>query len=301
MSTAIRRQTSQIQVAAISRMFSSSVIRELACHGSSPLLRKLIEESYLETSLQRSERISDMFDIAFSHLKRKCNRDEYVYKTAITNKILLGRHSLKTASLFTEFRVGNCKIDMVIFNGSSVAYEIKSERDRLDRLEMQVNFCQKVFERVFVVAGENHIRAVKTIVPSGVGILKLSKRFQLSTVRDAVGNFDNLDLEVMFASLRLSESKNILESFGLRLPEVPNTEMFVELQKRFKALNPKEAHDAMVEELKRSRSLGTMTTLVDQLPQSLIAAVFSTSLSQSDQNRLLRVLDKPVEETQYWV
>lgn len=296
MGTATRKPNDKLQMAAISRLFSSTVIKELARSGDSPLFRTLIRESLLDTSLNRDERISEVFDTAFSLLKKTRNRDEYVYKSAITNNILLGRHSLNTASMLTEFRVGECKADLVLLNGSSVAYEIKSERDRLDRLPLQVETYRKVFEYVYVVAGANHIQKVLESVPKDVGVLELSNRFQLSTKREASGGLTNLDLGVMFTSLRLSESKNIIKSLGGELPDVPNTRLFEELRKHFLELKPQEAHRAMVKELKRSRSLESLVTLTKRLPPSLTALVFSASLSTTDCERLLSVLDRPLDE-----
>lgn len=45
----------------------------------------------------------------------------------IANKILLGKHSLNTSHMLSEFRVGYNKADVVIINGTSSVYEIKSE------------------------------------------------------------------------------------------------------------------------------------------------------------------------------
>ncbi|MEI9986083.1 MAG: sce7726 family protein [Aliidongia sp.] len=53
---------------------------------------------------------------------------------SVTQKILMGKHSLRTASMLNEFRAGSCKADLVILNGTATVYEIKSERDSLTRL-----------------------------------------------------------------------------------------------------------------------------------------------------------------------
>ncbi|PKG80047.1 hypothetical protein CXF80_18020 [Shewanella sp. Actino-trap-3] len=66
-------------------------------------------------------------------------RYEYFYKNTIANNRLLGRHSLRTAAMITEFRVGRNIADCVIFNGSSTCYEIKTEFDSLSRLDAQLD------------------------------------------------------------------------------------------------------------------------------------------------------------------
>lgn len=57
-------------------------------------------------------RVHAIFDAAFSLLQREGYRHEYIYKAALTHKILLGKHSLHTASMITEFRVGECKLSL---------------------------------------------------------------------------------------------------------------------------------------------------------------------------------------------
>src|ERR1019366_3298937 len=126
------------QVSALSRFFSSSVVAELARKGTSPLLMKLAKEATIIERLPISRPIGLLFDVAFEVLKRKTNRHKYIYKAALTQRVLLGTHSLQTASMLTEFRTGNHKADMVILNGTATAYEIKSERDSLTRLSNQI-------------------------------------------------------------------------------------------------------------------------------------------------------------------
>jgi len=159
------------QLAAISRLFSSSVVQEMARKGKSPLFARLATQSQLLRSIPLSERVYALFDAAFSLLKREGYRHEYIYKAALTHKILLGKHSLQTASMINEFRVGDCKADVAILNGTATVYEVKSERDSLARLERQIAAYATVFAKVYVIASESHIHAVQNTVPDFVGIL----------------------------------------------------------------------------------------------------------------------------------
>ena len=77
------------QFAAISRLFSSSVIREMARKGRSPLFARLARESLLLSSKSPSDRVFSLFEAAFELLNREGYRDEYIYKAALTHKILL--------------------------------------------------------------------------------------------------------------------------------------------------------------------------------------------------------------------
>ncbi len=106
------------QLSAISRLFSSGVIREMARKGKSSLFARLVDEARLLENCS-FDRVFHLFDSAFNVLRQKAHRHEYVYKAALTHKILLGTHNLQTASMLTEFRVGECKADLAILNGTA--------------------------------------------------------------------------------------------------------------------------------------------------------------------------------------
>ena len=81
--------------------------------------------------------------------------------------------------MLSEFRAGTCKADLVILNGTSTVYEIKSERDSLVRLSNQVKNYKRVFAMVNVITSEGFVKSVCTTVPDDVGVMCLSKRYHI--------------------------------------------------------------------------------------------------------------------------
>ncbi len=77
----------------------------MAKKGRSPLFTRLARQSNLPDILPSAACVSALFDAAFALLKRVGYRHEYIYRAALTHKILLGVHSLQTASMLNEFRV----------------------------------------------------------------------------------------------------------------------------------------------------------------------------------------------------
>src|SRR5215216_2008453 len=114
------------------------VFRELATKGKSAAFTRLIREADVLPRRTDGMRVGEVFEAAFQILKQSGLRDEYIYKAALTHRVLMGRHSLRTACMLSEFRVGRSKADIVILNGTTTVYEIKSERDSLSRLERQI-------------------------------------------------------------------------------------------------------------------------------------------------------------------
>lgn len=288
------------QLAAISRLFSSSVIREMARGGRSPLFARFAIASRLLDSIPKSERVYNLFEAAFALLKRVAYRDEYVYKAALTQKILLARHSLRTASMLTEFRVGLRKADLVILNGTSTAYEVKSERDSLTRLERQVAAYAEVFSSVYVIAAEDHIDAVIRLVPKEVGIMRLNERYRISTLREAADQPERTSPSSIFDSIRTEEARIVLQLNGVPIPPVPNTMLRSALRPLFAALEPRKAHEGMIHALKKTRNLLPLSELVANLPSSLHTAALSVPLRKVDRARLVAAVCTRLEDAVAW-
>lgn len=289
------------QLMAAARMFSSAVFKEMARTGKSPMFSRLAVESSLVESLDATTPISCLFEVAFTLLKRKAYRYEYAYKAALTHKILLGVHSLRTASMLTEFRVGGCKADLAILNGTSTVYEIKSERDKLDRLENQISAYRKVFAKVNIVTGENHVDSILSFAPADVGVMLLNDRFQISTIRDAINCPEKIVPTSVFDSIQRNEAIKILGQLNVDIPDVPNTKIYQVMRECFETLPPIALHDCMVRVLKETRSLLPLSELIEALPRSLQAAAFSTPLRQQDHARLLSAVETPIQEALHWV
>lgn len=287
-------------LSATSRLFSSAVVRDLATKGRSALFARLAKEAGLAELGSATRTVGDLFEAAFAVLRQGSSRDEYVYKAALTHKVLLGKHSLRTACMLNEFRAGPCKADMVILNGTATVYEIKSERDSLSRLERQLEAYRRVFPSVFVIAGENHVASVLEMVGADDGVLLLSRRHQISVVKTAVDRPDRIDPLAVFDSLRAVEARALLAGLGLDVPDVPNTRLHSVMREHFATLDPHVVHVAMVEVLKSKRDLRPLSDLIAQLPPSLQPAALSMPLRKADHGRLIEAVATPVRAAIAW-
>ena len=288
------------QLSAASRLFSPTVYRELANKGRSPVFARLANELLPLNLIDGYSPIQELFDLIYDQLKSKNYRHEYIYKTAITHKILLGKHSLNTAVLLNEFRVQDRKADVVVINGTSNVYEIKTERDSLRRLEKQVTTYRLVFANINVIVGMNHLETVLSTVPESVGVLLLSDRYQISTVRESIESTTEIQSETIFDSIRLSESKAILKNVGIEIPEVPNTKTYFALKKLFHEIPKEVAHEQMVRVLIKTRNQSKQSSFLKELPKSLVSTAVSTRISIRDRNRLVKALNTPLDKAISW-
>ncbi len=276
--------------AGLSRLFSAQVFKEFSNCRFSPLARRILEENNVIQSLDPQMRLSEFYDWLYKRLLR-CYRNEYVYKNVIASKILLGRHSLNTSFMLSEFRVANCKADTVVLNGTSNAYEIKTDYDSIDRLERQLQAYRRVFDRVHVVTSEKQLGKVMASVDGDVGVIVLTDRNTLRTVQDTSSLRSGVEPSTIYDSLRRYEYVEILKNRFGKVPDVPNTRMYETCRMLFCKLSPEYAHDEMVKVLKKRGSLRSMSDFVTSVPCSLKAMSLSCKLSRSEQATLLDTLD----------
>lgn len=288
------------QLSPLTRLFSASVFREMAKKGRSGLFRRLIEQTDLSKRVASSATVGDTFDAAFDILNIVGNRDEYIYRSAISHKILMGTHSLRTAGMLNEFRVGDSKADLVILNGTATVYEIKSERDSLARLANQIEDYKRVFAKVNVITSESHIDGVLATASDDIGVMYLSNRYRIRTVREAVDCPARISPVAVFESLRTAEAAQILKAIGITVPQVPNTQRHAAMRSLFIGIDPTVLHLEMVRTLKRTRNLAPLGELVKCLPDSLHAAALSVSVRHTDHPRLIDAITTPMHAAMTW-
>jgi hypothetical protein len=111
----------------------------------------------------------------FNEIILKYYPNELSVKTNFINQILF--RSNKHVTVF-ELPIGRSRIDLCKLNGSSVAYEIKTDLDTLHRLDKQLNDYLEIFEEVFVICSINKLHEIeKQIIPScGIYTYSISKK-----------------------------------------------------------------------------------------------------------------------------
>jgi hypothetical protein len=271
------------------RMFSPVVMEGLIHNGTSGYLTEVFRNSGLSNEIDSNTTLSSFFEWLHRYLL-KSYRNEYIYKNAIANKILLGKHSLNTSHMLTELRVANCKADVVILNGTSTVYEIKSEYDSIDRLHNQISSYTEVFDRINVITSNSQLAKIKSVLDSRIGLMVLTPQNTIKTVREAESGKNKVIPEIIFNSLRKSEYLSIIKRLFDYIPDVPNTQIYTECKKLFCTLSPIVAHDEMVKILCQRGKSKVLKKFVEDIPDSLKAYALNTKLNKKSSDRLLELL-----------
>ena len=156
-------------------------------------------------------------------------RNEWVYKNAIANQILLQRHGINSAAHINEMKVGTSVADCVVINGQATVYEIKTELDNSTKLFKQLSDYRAAFKRVVVVTHHSladHYAAI--LVNEPVGLMSLTQSGRLRTIRAASDHTADLSVDAMMKTLRRAEYVRIAEQISGAPVDAPPTKLFRE-------------------------------------------------------------------------
>lgn len=279
----------------LSYLFTPNILKEIYLKQTSKKLFNIFNEFNIQHLLSQDITLRELFENSYKQLLKNY-RNEYVFKNAIAKKIMLGRHSINSSRLFTELRVETSKADVVIFNGTTHVYEIKTELDTLERLEKQVYNYKKVFEFVNIVTVKSKLPMVEKLLDEDIGIIILTDNYTLKTVRKAKSNMDNLDKEALFNLLRKNEYLKIIKTKFGYIPDVPNTKIYTECKKLFLELPRSEIHKEVLNTLKQRISYKNLTDNIKQIPDSLKVSILEANLPIKEQKEFLGLLNKNVKD-----
>lgn len=154
-------------------------------------------------------------------------QNEYIFKNSFLNEWLISEIGHKNTKVFNEFRVGNAVADLVMFNGKSKVFEIKTEFDSTKRLNLQIENYSKAFNQIFLIVPESKL-SVYSKFDKNIGLISFNKtekseRFTLQ--RDVISNYE-VDSETIMKVLHTNEYKSIVKSFYGDLPDMTSFNQF---------------------------------------------------------------------------
>ncbi|WP_289993609.1 sce7726 family protein [Photorhabdus laumondii] len=269
-----------------SRVFSRPVFEALA-KGREP--SNVLDFLPFSDMKQDGRPLHTFFSEGYKELCRNY-RNEYVYKTEVANRIVFGRHSPRTSSLLSELHVGKSIVDIAIFNGTSTAYEIKTEYDTPRRLQTQTPDYLKAFDKVYVVTHPNLSEKYAEIVPDKVGVIALNNRGSLKVVKYAESNLVNIEILYLFRMLKRSEYLPAIEKFIGEKINLPNGLIYEFCEDIFKKIPQEIAHKIYLNAMRSRTTSDDIVNFVNCLPSCLRVLGMSSVLSNVQRKKILSIL-----------
>ncbi len=272
-------------LSAIANIFTPAVITDLIKTNKSKYISEIVSESRILDCLDSKSTMHEFFDWIFNFISLEY-RNEYVYKNVIANKILRGEHFPDSSYMLTELDAGVCKADVVILNGTSSVYEIKSEYDSLDRIDRQIKEYRKVFDKINIITCESQVEKLEQTIPNEIGLVVLTSSEDFHIIKPAKSNKYNVSPNIIINTLRKDEYLEIINKHYGYIPEVPNTLIYGECQRLFGALQPEIAHDEMVSVLSKRKEAKRLRECFDAFPSSLTAYIVGHNMDRLQLEKL---------------
>jgi len=137
--------------------------------------------------------------------------NEYVYKNEFINKQLIKELGVSNSVIFSEFRLGKAVADIVMFNGNSKVFEIKTLLDKDSRLTNQLFQYRKLFNEVYVIAPKSKVDKYLNL-DDKTGIIFYDETIRnFSVVRQSAKN-SFIDVDILMQVLHTHEYINIVET-----------------------------------------------------------------------------------------
>ncbi len=157
---------------------------------------------------------SDLYEYIYSLL---CNyyKCEYVYLNNFFINEIVKKHN-SNHTVLTELYVNDSQADLVVINGTTTVYEIKTELDTLMRLPKQLEDYTRTFERVYVVTNKYYLNSVRNLLKGkfdSVGIYLLDNNGDLKLIRNSKSHKSKLNKELMFNVLNRKEFAKIDDDY----------------------------------------------------------------------------------------
>ena len=142
----------------------------------------------------------------------------------------LNSKALKPRCILEELHVhrGNAIADVVTLHSEAHCYEIKGDKDKIDRLAKQGEYYNKVFRKISLITTERKLQEAIRKSPSFWGIIvaySSQGEVKFKHVRKTSTN-PYFDKELALATLWKSELTNLNDEFKLDIPSKMNKRDF---------------------------------------------------------------------------
>jgi hypothetical protein len=228
-----------------------------------------------------------VYEILESHY-----RNEYIIKNSFLNEWLIKEIGRNNAKIFSEFRVGRAVADLVMFNGTSKVFEIKTEFDSEKRLTLQLENYRKAFNEIYVIVPESKL-SIYSKYNEEIGIITFNSKTpnNFTVQREAVIN-NHVDKDTIMHILRTNEYKRLVKKhFGV-MPEITSFNQFDICNKLIGSINNSKLNEYFIGIMKNRYQENILSNrYYKELNQISLAMKFN----KSDRKKLIEQLKSPLQ------
>lgn len=238
-----------------------------------------------------SQSYTKLYKYAYQLLE-KHYQNEYVFKNAFLTHWLIKEIGQTDSVVFNEFNASQSIADLAMFNGTSRAFEIKTDLDSPSRLQKQIEDYKKAFNEVYLIIHEsnyNTYRKYKNEV--GLIIFDPNKQNRFEFVKKPIQNY-NLDHSVLMQMLHTQEYKTIVKNYFDDLPQMNSFNQYEVCLNLIKQIPIEEFNALFLEQIKTRK---VEKTLSSHRYKELNQICLALKLNKSQKHSLINNLKQPVK------
>jgi hypothetical protein len=218
-------------------------------------------------------------------------QNEYIYKNSFLNEFLIKEIGKNSSKVFNEFRVGNAVADLVMFNGNSKVFEIKTDFDTDIRLKLQLENYRKAFNQIYLIIPESKIE-IYNKYEGEIGLITFNSnridKFEL--YRDAIKNFE-IDADTILNILHTKEYKKIVKTYFGFLPEMTSFNQFNKCRDLIKKIPIPHLNNLFIKQMK-NRNLDNV--LSSRYYKEFNQLSLALKFNKRDKSKLIEKLKSPL-------
>lgn len=237
----------------LNHFFTQAVWKRLLTRGADrmydAILRRYVLDELDGIGAPTNRRMIDELDM---FMAQNFRNEYYVRNVLLRHFNSLYAHTLEGGTALTQLQIADSRADFVFLNGKAIVYEIKTDRDNLERLENQVKDYYRAFKYVSVVCGDVWLEELTArLRGTPVGLVMLDESGRVRTVREPQQNYEMLDVDVMFDTLRRNEIDMVLRRVYGCLPNTSSVRYYALARKWFCRISVRQLYPLFITALKR--------------------------------------------------
>lgn len=227
---------------------------------------------------------------AYSVLEKNY-QNEYLLKNTFLTKWLIDEIGETDSKVFSEFRVGESIVDLAMFNGTSKAFEIKTQYDSDTRLEGQIRDYKKIFNQVYLIIPDSKL-AVYEKFRQDVGIILFNSNSNVPFRIFCKPVFEKeLNPNSIMEVLHTEEYKKIVMNYYGELPRMTSFNQYNICSDLIKSIPKERLNKLYISTIKkRNDSISLYSRNHTELNQISLAL----KLKKNERNVLINNLKTPI-------
>jgi len=232
----------------------------------------------------------DYLKYAYSIIE-KYYQNEYVFKNSLLNEWLINEIGQSNAKIYSEYRVGNAIADLVMFNGNSKVFEIKTKFDTDHRLPIQLENYRNAFNQIFLVVPESKVHLYSKY-DINIGLITFGENHnqKLKMQRKARTN-TVIDANTIMNILHTQEYKSIVKSYFGVLPKMTS---FNQYNKCYELLSKIPEHELNKLFISQMKNRGEKNALSKRYFKEFNQLSLALKLTKAERTNMIENLKSPL-------